>query len=533
MAKNNERNLNVTIKNQDDKKSELIISISAIMKNLKKYLAVWLVIAIIAGLLTFCYSAYKTFSAKNPTKALVSFTYKGIEQGLDPKGRKFEIDSMKNPKVIEKALTQMGLDLDKIEDIRSSLSFDYKIPQEAYDQLTAYNSVMDKATTGSLSAAQAMLDTKYYPTQFTVHFDFGRAGFDRQTGVDFLNTLLKCYGDYFYEEYGFNKPLGTAVKTADYESYDYAQQIDLFRISLRTVKNYLDDLAKDDTTLFRSSVTGYSFNDLSDYAKTITSIDLDKISSYIAVNNVTKNKDSALAYYNYRIENLNFDKNEYTERIEAIEKSIAAYEKDVVQVFGNNMDETEQKKTLHSDQYDGLFKTKTSLEASLAQTKQDINFYTSRRDALQNNKASSKANVDKVEADLAELNKKVSNLVDLTEQTASDYYENVQFANAYNILVPATRSVGAGLGQAASEAVKSIVIIEMLILVIYIAVAFLSALKLDNGKKKLAKAGSDDDDDDDDDEEVDLEELVDVIEEEAGKAEKSVKQTNSKKNRKK
>ena len=44
MAKNNERNLNVTIKNQEDNKDEVIISISAIMKNLKKYLAVWLVI---------------------------------------------------------------------------------------------------------------------------------------------------------------------------------------------------------------------------------------------------------------------------------------------------------------------------------------------------------------------------------------------------------------------------------------------------------------------------------------------------------
>ena len=533
MAKNNERNLNVTIKNQEEDKDEVILSLSSIIKNLKKYLAVWLAIAIIAGLLTFCYSAYKTFSAKTPAKAIVSFTYTGIEKGLDPKGRKFEIENMKNPKVIEKALSSKGMDLEKVEDIRVCIGFDYKIPQEAYDQLTAYNSVMDKATTGSLSAAQAMLDTKYYPTQFTVHFDFGRAGFDRQTGVDFLNTLLKCYGEYFYAEYGYNEPLGTAVKTIDYDSYDYAQQIDLFRDSLRKVRSYLENLSKDDSTLFRSSVTGYSFNDLSDYAKTITSIDLDRISSYISVNNVTKDKNSALAYYNYRIENLNLDKNEYTERLYAIDASISKYEKDIIQVFGNGTDNTDTKSTLHSEQYDTMFKQKTNIEASLAQTKQDINFYTSRRDALQNNKASSKDNIDKVEADIAELEKKVRNLVDLTEQTANDYYENVQFANAYNILAPATKSVGAGLGQAASGAVKGIIIIEMLILVIYFSVAFISALRFENGKKKLAKAGSDDDDDDDDDEEVDLEELVDVIEEEAEKAEKSVKQTSSKKDRKK
>lgn len=527
MAKNNERNLNVTIKNQEDNKDEVIISISAILKNLKRYLAVWIVIAIIAGLLTFSFSAIKTFSAKTPAKALVSFTYTGIEKGLDPKGRKFEIETMKNPKVIEKALTEMGLDLKMIENIRTSLSFDYKIPQDAYDQLTAYNSVMDKATSGSLSAAQAMLDTKYYPTQFTVKFDFGKAGLDRQNGVDFLNTLLKCYGEYFYEEYGYNEPLGTAVKTADYETYDYAQQVDLFRNSLRTVKTYLDNLAKDDTTTFRSSATGYTFSDLSDYAKTITGIDLDRISSYITVNNVTKDKDSTLAYYNYRIENLKRDRDEYSERLEAINNSITSYKKDVIQVFGNGTENTNTESTLHSEQYDSMFRQKTSVESSLAQTKQDINFYTSRRDALQNNKASSKANVEKVEADIADLSKKVENLVDLTEQTASDYYENVQFANAYNILVPATKSVGAGLSQAASEAVKTIVIVELLIFVVYLAAAFIAALKSENTKKPV-KAGADDDDDDDED--VDLEELVNVIEEEAEKAEK---QTNVKKNKKK
>ncbi len=519
MAKNNRRGLGAALRNQD-KKDEAVISGPAIIKQLKRHLAAWLVIAIIAGLLTFCYSAYKTFSARTPVSALVSFTYTGIEKGLDPKGRKFEIESMKNTKVVENALKEVGLGTDKIEDIRTGISFDYKIPQSAYDQLTAHSSVMDQASNGSLSAAQAMLDTKYYPTQFTVKLDLGKAGFSRQEGADFLNALLKKYGEHFYEEYGYNEPLGTAVTSLEYKDYDYAQQVDLFRNSLKTVKNYLDSLAKDDNTTFRSSVTGYTFNDLSDYAKTITSIDLDRISSYVSVNNVTKDKDSALAYYNYRIENLNRDKDEYTERLAALDTSIAQYQKDVIQVFGNGTDNTNTESTLHSEQYDLLFQQKVTVEASLAQAKQDINFYTSRRDALQNNKNSSKANVEKVEADIAELSKKVKNLVDLTEKTASDYYENVQFANAYNILVPATRSESASLGQAASASTKTIVIVELLIFVIYFAVAFISSLISENSKK-TAKAAADDDDDDSED--VDLEELVDILEDEAEKAENTKK----------
>ena len=106
MAKNNERNLNVTIKNPSDEKDEVIISISSIMKQLKRFLVLWLVIAIIAGIFAFSFSAIMTFSKKTPAKALVSFSYSGIEKGLDPAGRKFDINSMKNPLVIERTLTK-------------------------------------------------------------------------------------------------------------------------------------------------------------------------------------------------------------------------------------------------------------------------------------------------------------------------------------------------------------------------------------------------------------------------------------------
>ena len=524
MAKNNERNLNVTIKNDDDEKDAAIISLSTIIKQLKRFLVLWLVIAIIAGILTFSLSAIKTFSKTNPAKALVSFSYSGIEKGLDPSGRKFDINSMKNPLVIERTLTKLGFDLEKVESIRESITFDSKIPQDAYERLTTYKSVMETASNGNLAAAQSMLDVTWYPTQFTVYFDFGKAGFNRTDGVEFLNTMLKCYSDYFYEQYGYNESLGAAVKVVEYDSYDYPQQIDVFRDSLRRVRNYIASLSSDDTTAFRSSVTGYSFNDLSEYAKTVYSIDLDRISSYISVNNVTKDKDSALAYYDYRIENLNRDKEEYSERLSSIDSSISQYQKDNITVYGDNVN-TES--TVHSDQYDSLFRQKTQVQASLAQVKQDINFYESRKEALKNNKNSSKANIEKVEADIKSLSEKVSQIVDLTQKTADDYYENVQFAHAYNILIPASRSVAAGLSEAVSSSIKLIVIIEALIFVLYLLIVAISSLKIDVLKRVKARAALADDDDA---EEVELDELADIIEEEADKAKNAPqKNTNKKK----
>jgi len=537
MAKSNERNLNVTIKN-DDLNDGAAISVSSILKYLKKFVLMWLVISFIVGCLGVAVSGAITFIAKEPAKALVSFTYSGIEKGLDPKGRKFDINSMKNPNVIEKALTALDLDLKDIETIRANISFDYKIPDDAYDKLTAYNSVMDKATSGSLGAAQAMLDVTYYPTQFTIYFDFGKAGYNRKTGVELLNTLLDCYRDYFYEEYGYNEPLGVAINAAEYENYDYVQQIDLFRNSLRQVRSYLGSLSNDDNTTFRSSVTGYTFKDISEYAKTVSSIDLDRISSYISINNVTKDKDAAIAYYDYRIENLKRDEVEYKERIASIDASIDRYKKDSILIFGNGTDTTNTEYATHSEQYDLLFKQKTTADANLAQTKQDINYYESRRAALQNNKNSSEANVKKVEADIASLSEKVKQIVELTENTADDYYENVQFAHAYNILIPATRSVSAGIGSAISNAIKPLVIIELLIFVIYMMIVFISALKYEAAKNRVIKKIIGDDDENE--EEISVEEFTEMIEEELDKDdeksesdEKTSKPATNNKNKKK
>ena len=38
MAKKDDRNLNITIKNQEEKENEIVVSISTILKKLRKYL---------------------------------------------------------------------------------------------------------------------------------------------------------------------------------------------------------------------------------------------------------------------------------------------------------------------------------------------------------------------------------------------------------------------------------------------------------------------------------------------------------------
>lgn len=524
MAKKDDRNLNITIKNQEESNS-VVLSLSQITRKLREFVVYWLVAALVAGILTVCVSGVKTAIEKPPVTALVSFSYSGIEKGKDPAGRVFDINSIKNPAVIEDAITQLGMDIDVLESIRANTSFEGLIPEDAVNRITAYKNIYENAASGNLAAAQAMLDVTYYPTKFKVSFDYGTAGFTKDEGVTVLNQLLECYRDYFYDKYGFNNSLGIAIPAVSYTDYDYAEQVDVFKTTLDTLERYLKQLSNDDSTLFRSSVTGYTFNDLLQAARTIESIDLDRISSYITINNITKDKTASIAYYDYRIESLTRSQTQLQERLDSLEVSIQNYVKDTILIFGNGTDGNDTSYSQASEEYDKLLERKDSLTSELATAKQNISYYQSRRTALNSNKNANDTQIAQVEADLASLSDKLGNLVSLTEQTADEYYADVAFANAYNILVPAVKDAGASLADVIHASVMPCLMIEALLFVVYVMAAFISALKASNRKPETVSA-----DTDSEDEESDIEDIIEAVAEEAEEEAPAEKKNASQKN---
>ena len=79
-----------------------------------------------------------------------------------------------------------------------------------------------------------------------------------------------------------------------------------------------------------------------------------------------------------------------------------------------------------------------------------------------------------------ELYDKINNLIDITTKTSDEFYENVVFANAFNILVPAS-------GDAATVEIGNIllpvIIAEVVVFIGYIAFAFITAIIYDKKYK--------------------------------------------------
>lgn len=502
MANKDDRYINVTLKNEDDEKGEVIISFSGIWKQLKKYFVIWIVAAVVILALTLGMSAFSTLKNKPRLTALISFTYPGIEKGLDPAGQEFDVYSIKNPVVIEDALTQLGYSLEDLEDIRQGITIEGIIPHDAADKLAVYQSIYLGDSNAILSAAQEMLEVSYNPSQYKVYFDYDNTGYSSSQAVQVFNKVLECYRDYFFNAYGYNKALGSAVTAVNYEDYDYTEALDVFDSSLSNMKNYVRELSNDDTTHFRSVETGFTFDDLYQALKTVESIDLDKISSYITVNNLTKDKEESIAYYEYRISSLTRTKAELEENLSSVLASIEAYEKDTVLILGNGTDSTDAQISQGSQKYDNLFTQKENIQPDLSETKQRINFYNEKLVSLKNNPIGSDEKCEKVEEDFIKLNEKINELIKNVELTATEYYETVAFANAYNILVPATSSASKSIFNVIDNAKLHIVIFEALAFIVYFGAAFVLSIIAESKKKAKALEtdnGNNDDDNDNDD----------------------------------
>ena len=490
MNNQDNRNINITLKNEEEDKDEIIISLPTIFRKLKKYFLIWLVVAVIVFVAVFGSTTIKTMHRKPVITAVVSFTHEGIEKGLDPNGMDFNKDTIKNPVVIESALTSLNLPLDQLDNIRNAIDIDGLIPADAMNKILTYKNVYENANSNNLQAAQSMLDVQIFPTKFQVTFNYAETSLSRKTAVQVLNTMLEQYKSYFFDMYGYNESLGSSVNALDISSYDYSEGIEVLKTSLDTLSKYVKQLSNDDNTRFRSSITGYTFDDLYQAVETVKSIDLDKVSSFVTVNNLTKDRDTAIAYYEYRINELGRRKTSLEEQLSSVKDSINAYEKDQIIIFGNGTDGTDTQSTQTSQQYDDMIGEKLDITNELAVTKQNINFYNERLTALKKSSTNSKEKIKQVDKQLDDVNAKVSQLIENIKLTADDYYENVTFQNAYNILTPATNSIGSTLSIVMDNVTMPLLAGEAVVLVIYFMVAFIAGIKaeMDNKKRRQAFA---------------------------------------------
>ncbi len=477
------KNVNLIIKNEEDNKGEFSISFRSIFKNLKRFFAIWIALTIIVSILSMLILALGKVDEYKKTSSLISFTFDGIEKGLDPNGNKFDVTTIKNPQIIEKALHELDMPVSQLENVRKSISFEGIIPQDKYDEITAYKEIISNSTGSStLAAVEKVLETKYYPTKFNVFFNYSNMDINSTDAATLLNKILECYSKYFLDSYGYNETFGSAIKALDYTDYDYAEALDVFDSSLTSLRSYVNAINSSDKTRFRSTKTGYTFADLSNAIDTLQTVDMDKISSDVTLHVITKDKESLRTYYQYRIEALQRHENVCREELATITDLIASYEKNTVQIFGNGTDNINTTSTEASAEYDDLFNKKLNKQSDLSTTIQKINLYNTRLERLNSEAVGTKEQIETVEANLEKLNEKVNTLIEDVKTSADEFYETVVFSRSFNILVPASTSTVNVLKNSIKDSVLIVAIIDALIFIIYLTYSLILAITFEQKK---------------------------------------------------
>lgn len=486
MNEKNNRHLNITLKNEEPDSNGIRIPIPEILRSLKKFVLTWLVFAVFAVLLVSAGIAAFSHQLSSAPVALIGFNYSGAEKGLTPNGEKLDVNTIKNPAVIEAALTKLNYPLSSVDSIRNAITIDGIIPTDAADEISLYKYALEK--NGNLQAAQSMLNVEYFPVKYKITFDFSKTTFGDDEAAQVINTILECYRDYFFEQYGYSDAIGNSSLAVNYSDYDYLVAVDTYTDTLIELQDKVDALKSNES--FRSTQTGYSFEDLSDAINIAKNYDADALTAYILSNSVISNKSSMISFYEYRIDELERQKKSAQENLKSIENSIANYEKDSVVIHGNMDESYSQEYTTISDKYDSLFRQKQTAQRNVSYFSMKIAESNARLESIKkltDGKADQK-DIDYVEEKVAFLNDTVNQLVDNVNTTIMEYHGSVTFANAYSVLVPANVLSTGYISMLLNNVVKPLLFIEVCVFLVYIVVSVVDGFRTDSRKRKAFEA---------------------------------------------
>lgn len=215
-----------------DKKKDSVLTVGMLFSKMKKFFVPWIIAAVVIALLNLGISGGKRL-VTGTVSSVINFSFDGIESGLDPAGNKFDVNEIKSKDIIRESLKETGLDGD-VNHIYSHINIDGVVPLDVIERITKYDSIYNSDV---IVSSKSIQDTSYYPTQYKIVLECGsETGLSKKEGALLLNKITEKYREVFYNNYGYNSSLESAVVSIDYTEYDYVDAVDVFDSSLGSLK---------------------------------------------------------------------------------------------------------------------------------------------------------------------------------------------------------------------------------------------------------------------------------------------------------
>lgn len=450
LKKRNARTVILQVEQNDSDEDTIdLVNIAGFMKRKWKRYAYLLVVAVCIAFAAAAVSigAQGILGGKSSATAVVSFSFDGIDEGLNPNGGNFDVTKIKSTEVVNAALDELGWEGKDVEGIRANLKIEGVIPDSVKQQIAVINTVAEDAA----EYYATVQDLDYFPSQYTVTL-YRCKGMSGDETRELLDAILAAYRDYFMGAYANTSVLGMTTSVLDINAYDYLQASDMIANEIETIQEYVEAKAEE-APAFRASSTGLSFGDLSSAINSVKRLDLNNFVSFVQANNLTKDAGVQIDYYNYQIKQYNFGIQELQTQLTHVEKTIENYERNPVIVMSSQESVTETAQT--DEYYNELLAQKLDLNKQISELNTDLNEAYAMINAL-NTAAVTASSEDYAYADalLEGLVSTVEGWSELVKLTTEEYFESELYAGAYRISIPAQYSTtGGGIGELAKRMV--------------------------------------------------------------------------------
>lgn len=268
----------------------------------------WWVIAVLSALSGILFYSFISSRQTYRAQTLIEFTNSQAESGLYPSGDEINVQEIRSSSVISNALSSIRYG-NSVDDIRGRVS----IAENLSDQQKA---IRDAKLASGLSY-------DVFPTQYVITYTSAR-GESSTDARRLLEAIMDSYIRTYSEKYVSLSKVPNSVESLQNLNYDYIEWAEVIDDFIKLDREYLSRM-KNMRTEFRSSTTGYSFQDLYNEYNLIYTVYLPSLYSEILNHHITNDRELLIARYQYRIDQNNLNIKNYQEALTLVNQMIESY----------------------------------------------------------------------------------------------------------------------------------------------------------------------------------------------------------------
>ncbi|MBF4695127.1 GumC domain-containing protein [Fusibacter ferrireducens] len=386
------------------------ISLKELIQNIIDNRKLILLVTCIALLFSIVFSWYQMGEGKS-AKVIMAFHYSGIEKHLNPDGSKFDPYQVVSPYILNDVIQILKLE-GKVSanKIRALVTMEPIIPSE----------VVSKQEYALEKEGDSYV---YFPNEYILSLKVSqKSNLDAETAKRIVNQIIASYQAYFSETYLTQKPVINKISGVDFGKYDYSDVATVLHSQVTEIKQFSSALSTVDSG-FRSKQTGQSFSDLVEMADLIDDINLNRLDANISAYKLTKDKDKLIMFYEYVIEELEFQKAKYNAETVVTKEMLSSIEDSSNKVLsGITGDSTDQ-----SSYFNNLILKTVSTSVNASSIQEQIDYYQREVQELKSETAilsGSKAEMlTTVENSISNISNELKALLVLTKETTDEFYD--------------------------------------------------------------------------------------------------------------